>query len=72
VFASVYANGEVPFSALSANAVSQDGDALFPLMAIDMKAAVVATIYTTIPALVVGIGVHLFWPYAQFGFGVVG
>ncbi|WP_135824808.1 putative manganese transporter [Halorussus ruber] len=72
VFAALYANGEIPFSALTANAISQDGDALFPLMAIDMKAAIIATIYTTIPALVVGVGVYALWPYASFGFGVLG
>ena len=72
VFTTLYANNQVPFSALTANAVSQDGDALFPLMAIDMKAAVIATVYTTVPALVVGIAVYHFWPYAQFGFGVLG
>ncbi|USZ69947.1 putative manganese transporter (plasmid) [Halorussus salilacus] len=72
VFATIYASGEVPFSALAANAISQDGDALFPLMAIDMKAAIIATIYTTVPAAAVGVGLHYFWPYAQFGFGVLG
>ncbi|GAA0657392.1 putative manganese transporter [Salarchaeum japonicum] len=71
VFAQVYAEGALPFSALTANAVSQDGDALFPLMAIDMKAAIVATIYTTLPALVVGVALHYLWPYSQFGFGVL-
>jgi hypothetical protein len=73
VFAQLYAIEEaIPFSALTANAISQDGDALFPLMAIDMKAAIIATIYTTIPGVVVGVAVYYFWPYAQFGFGVLG
>lgn len=72
VFATLYANNQIPFSALTANAISQDGDALFPLMAIDMKAAIMATIYTTVPALIVGVLVYYFWPYAQFGFGVLG
>ena len=73
IFAQLYAVEEViPFSALVANAISQDGDALFPLMAIDMKAAVIATIYTTIPALVVGTLVYYLWPFARFGFGVLG
>ena len=72
VFAQLYALEEViPFSALTANAISQDGDALFPLMAIDLKAAIVATIYTTVPALVVGAGVYYLWPHANFGFGVL-
>lgn len=72
VFAQLYAVQEaIPFSALVANAIGQDGDALFPLMAIDLKAAIVATIYTTIPALIVGVGVYYLWPHAQFGFGVL-
>ena len=73
IFAQLYAVEEViPFSALAANAISQDGDALFPLMAIDIKAAIIATIYTTIPALVVGTLVYYLWPFARFGFGVLG
>ncbi|WP_435119424.1 putative manganese transporter [Halolamina sp. C58] len=73
VFAQLYAIEEaVPFSALTANAISQDGDALFPLLAIDAKAALIATIYTTVPAVLVGVGLYHFWPYAQYGFGVVG
>ena len=73
IFAQLYAVEEaIPFSALAANAISQDGDALFPLMAIDMKAALIATIYTTIPALVVGTLVYYLWPFARFGFGVLG
>jgi len=72
IFAQLYAVEEViPFSALVANAISQDGDALFPLMAIDMKAAIIATIYTTIPACIVGALVYYFWPFARFGFGVL-
>jgi hypothetical protein len=71
VFAQLYAEGAIPFSALTANAISQDGDALFPLLAIDMKAAIVATIYTTIPALIVGAALYYVWPFASFGFGVL-
>jgi hypothetical protein len=72
VFAQLYAVEEaIPFSALAANAISQDGDALFPLLAIDMKAAIVATIYTTIPALIVGAALYYVWPFASFGFGVL-
>jgi hypothetical protein len=71
LLAGVYAEGGIPFSALTANAISQDGDALFPLLAIDKTAAVVASIYTTIPAIVVGVGLHYVWPYAQYGFGTL-
>jgi len=45
----------VPFSAVLANAISQDGDALFPLIAIDKRSALWATVVNTIPALVVGL-----------------
>ncbi|WP_122089496.1 putative manganese transporter [Halalkalicoccus subterraneus] len=68
VLAGVYAEGAIPFSALTANAISQDGDALFPLIAMDKTAAIVASIYTTIPALVVGIAIHaVFGPMFVFG-----
>jgi hypothetical protein len=40
-------------------------------MAIDLKAAIIATIYTTIPALITGVAVFYLWPFASFGFGVV-
>ena len=76
VLASVYAQGGIPFSALTANAISQDGDALFPLIAIDKKAAVVASVYTTVPAVFVGVGLALVWGpvfgLLEFGFGVFG
>jgi len=76
VLAGAYAQGGIPFSALVSNAISQDGDALFPLLAIDKRAAVVASIYTTIPALVVGVVLHFLWGpvlgLESFGFGVLG
>ncbi len=59
IFVSLYAKGMVPFAALLANAISQDGDALFPLLAIDKKSSLIATIITTIPALIVGVAVYL-------------
>jgi hypothetical protein len=55
IFVTLFTRGIVPFSALLANALSQDGDALFPLIAIDKRSAVWATIVNTIPALVVGV-----------------
>ncbi len=54
IFVALYAKGLVPFSALLANAISQDGDALFPLMALHKPSAIKATIVTTLPALIVG------------------
>ncbi len=50
-----FAEGTVPTSVLVANAISQDGDALFALFAIDRTAAVVATVYTAVPAVAVGL-----------------
>jgi len=55
IFVTLYTRGMLPFAALLANAISQDGDALFPLIAIDKKSAVWATVFNTIPALIVGI-----------------
>lgn len=55
IFVTLFTRGLVPFSALLANALSQDGDALFPLIAIDKRSAVWATIVNTIPALLVGL-----------------
>lgn len=52
----LYLNGVVPFSAQLANAISNDGDALFPAIALSPKAALIATLYSAIPACVVGYG----------------
>lgn len=54
----LYIQGIVPFSALAANAISNDGDALFPAIALAPKAAIVATLYSAIPALIVGYGIY--------------
>jgi hypothetical protein len=50
-----HTEGAVPLAALVANAISQDGDALFALVAVDRVAAVVATAYTTAVAAAVGL-----------------
>lgn len=55
IFVTLYTRGMVPFAALLANALSQDGDALFPLIAIDKRSALWATIVNTLPAFIVGI-----------------
>lgn len=54
VFTGLYVTGVVPLSTLMANAASQDGDALLPLLALDRHSALVATCITTVPGLVVG------------------
>lgn len=52
----LYLNGAVPFSAQLGNAISNDGDALFPAIALSPKAALIATLYSAIPAFLVGYG----------------
>jgi hypothetical protein len=55
-----YTKDVISFPALVANAISQDGDALFPLLVRHRVASLWATIHTTIPALIVGVGLMLF------------
>ncbi len=54
IFMSLYVKGMMPFAAIVANAISQDGDALFPLLVIDRRSSLMATVITTIPALIIG------------------
>ena len=56
VVTSLYLAGAIPLSAQLANAISNDGDALFPAIALAPRAAIVATLYSAIPALVIGYG----------------
>lgn len=58
IFVTLFSKGMMPFAALLANAISQDGDALFPLLAIDQKSSLWATVITTIPALLLGIAAY--------------
>ena len=58
----LYVNGVIPFSALIGNAISNDGDALFPAIALNPKAAVWATIYSAVPALIVAYGFYFLAP----------
>ena len=48
---SMYVSGQIPMSAQIGNSISNDGDALFPAIAISAKAAIVATLYSAIPAV---------------------
>lgn len=61
IMTTLYLQGIVPLSAQLANAIGNDGDALFPALALAPKASLYATIYSAIPALLVG--------YAAFGLG---
>ena len=55
-----YTKDLISFPALVANAISQDGDALFPLLVRHRVASIWATVHTTIPALIVGICLMVF------------
>ncbi len=52
----MYLSGIIPLSALLGNAISNDGDALFPAIAIAPRVAIVATLYSALPALLVSYG----------------
>ena len=58
----LFINGMIPFSALLGNAISNDGDALFPAIAIAPRAAVLATIYSAIPAFIMAYALYFFFP----------
>ena len=60
--ATLYINGVIPFSALLGNAISNDGDALFPAIALNPRAAVVATAYSAVPAIIVAYSFFFFLP----------
>lgn len=57
-----YINGLVPFAALIGNAISNDGDALFPALALNPRVAMIATLYSAIPALIVAYAFYIFAP----------
>lgn len=56
VVTTLYLAGAIPLSAQFANSIANDGDALFPAIALVPKAAFLATLYSAIPALIVGYG----------------
>ncbi len=56
VVTTLYISGAMPLSGQLGNAISNDGDALFPAIAIAPRAAVVATLYSAVPALIVAYG----------------
>lgn len=60
IITTLYLTGAVPMAALLANAISNDGDALFPAIALAPRAAIIATLYTGIPALVLGYGAYFY------------
>ena len=60
---SLYLSGAIPLSAQIGNAISNDGDALFPAIALSPKVAFIATFYSSIPALICAYG--YFWIFEQ-------
>ncbi|MFQ3357678.1 MAG: hypothetical protein ACI85H_001664 [Paracoccaceae bacterium] len=58
----LYINGLIPFAALMGNAISNDGDALFPAIALNPRAAILATAYSTVPAMMAAYGFYFFAP----------
>jgi len=55
-----YTKDIISFPALAANAISQDGDALFPLLVRHKAASLWATVHTTIPAIITGVALMIF------------
>jgi hypothetical protein len=54
VFTGIFLAGGMPLSTLVSNTISQDGDALIPLLALEQRSALLATVLTTIPAVLTG------------------
>ncbi len=59
---SLYLSGAIPLSAQLGNAMSNDGDALFPAIALAPKMAIVATLYSAIPAVIVA---YSYWYFFE-------
>ena len=55
VFVGVFAPVACRCATFVANTISQDGDALLPLLALEHRSALLATVLTTVPALLVGL-----------------
>ena len=60
VVTALFLNGVIPLSAQLGNAISNDGDALFPAMAVSARATIVATLYTSVPAMMIAYG-YYYW-----------
>ncbi|MGL1956039.1 MAG: putative manganese transporter [Colwellia sp.] len=58
---SLYLSDTISLSAQLGNAISNDGDALFPAIALAPKMAVIATLYSAIPAIIVAYGYLYFF-----------
>ena len=62
VVTALYISGTIPFAALIGNAISNDGDALFPAIALNPKVAILATLVSAVPALLVAYAFYLLAP----------
>ncbi len=60
VVTTLYLSGVVPVAALFGNAIANDGDALFPALALAPKAAILATLYSAVPALIIAYLIFFF------------
>ena len=58
LFTELFLRGIVDLPALIANGISNDGDALFPMLAIAPKAAFLSFVYTLLPAICVGYAIY--------------
>lgn len=58
VVTTLYLNGIVPLAGLVGNAIANDGDALFPAIALAPKAAMLATLYSAVPAFIVAYAIY--------------
>ena len=56
IVTSLYLTGVIPLSAQLGNAISNDGDALFPAIALAPRTAILATLYSAIPAFIIAYG----------------
>lgn len=56
IVTTLYLQHQIALSALISAAVSTDGDALFPAIALAPRSAILATLYTAFPALLMGYG----------------
>ena len=59
VVTTLHLNGALPYSALLGNAISNDGDALLPAVIMAPKGAIVATLYSAVPAIIAAYGIYV-------------
>ena len=60
VYTELFLRGIVDLPGLVANGISNDGDAIFPMLAIAPKAAILSFLYTALPAIFTGYAVYWF------------